>query len=112
MLDASEERSRLAGQALREDLVSAWQQTVESQERAHMEALESELAERAMAVQELVGEIHRSLEAQVAATVRATRALAESAVAGVLDRLPAARVREADDVAVLPAPAAPDAEAG
>lgn len=112
-LEESEKRTSQAAQDLREALVSSWEQTVESErserQRSHMEALESELAERAEAARELIGEIRQSLETQVVATVRAAQALTEAAFGGVVDRLPgpgaapAARGRD-DGGPRLPAP--------
>jgi hypothetical protein len=52
-----------------------------------MEALESELAKRAEAARELIGEIRQSFETQVLATVRAAQALTEAAFGGVAERL-------------------------
>jgi hypothetical protein len=90
-LEESEQRSSEAAQALRESLLASWEQTVESERserrRAQMEALESELAKRAEAARELIGEIRQSFETQVLATVRAAQALTEAAFGGVAERL-------------------------
>src|SRR5919198_5745604 len=90
-LEESERRTEEAARALRETLLTSWEQTVESERaragRAHMEALERELAERAGAARKVIAEIRQSVESQVAVTVQAAQAVAEAALAGVADRL-------------------------
>lgn len=90
-LEESEQRSSQAAEALEESLLTAWEQMVESERserrRAHMEALEAELAERAEAARSLVGQIRESFETQLAATVRAAQVVTEAALGGVAERL-------------------------
>jgi hypothetical protein len=90
-LEASERRTAESTRALRQSLLTSWEQTVESersqQQRSHMEALENELAERAEVARRVIAQIRQSLESQVAVTVQAAQAVAEAALGGVADRL-------------------------
>ena len=90
-LEESEQRTAEASRALRETLLTSWEQTVESERsqrnRSHMEALERELSERAELARSAIERIRQSLDSQVAVTVQAAHAVAEAALGGVVDRL-------------------------
>src|SRR5438093_1045738 len=82
---------RHAERALRETLLTSWEETVESERaragRTHMEALERELTQRSDVARKVIAEIRQSVESQVAVTVQAAQAVAEAALSGVADRL-------------------------
>ena len=90
-LEESERRSEEAARALRETLLTSWEETVESERaragRTHMEALERELTQRSDVARKVIAEIRQSVESQVAVTVQAAQAVAEAALSGVADRL-------------------------